>query len=147
MLAIVAEDPVTSGERAVTEGAASEAASAEAAGGAGEKPSEGATRWHAHILIVSDGFVVKARSEIGEAEVRDFGAHVNELCAGRRNELSLLTSAGHLYLSLIRRPRGEIGVAGHLIRDESGLLSAFHTRTDVPSLESFGDALRSFPYA
>lgn len=127
MLAIVAEDPVSD---ATTEG---EGASA--------------TRWHAHLLIVSDGFVVKARSQVGEEEVRTFGAQVVELCTGKRNELSFLTSSGHLYLSLHRRPRGEIGVAGHLIRDTTGLLSAFHTRTDLPSLESFGDALRSFPYA
>jgi hypothetical protein len=138
VLAIVAEDPVGSGSSA----------------GSGEPASEDettapgtATRWHAHLLIVSDGFVVKARSEVGEDEIRGFGAQVVELCTGRRNELSFLTTSGHLYVSLTRRPRGEIGVAGHLVRDAEGLLSAFHTRTDLPSLESFGDALRSFPYA
>jgi hypothetical protein len=109
---------------------------------------DGATsRWRSHLLIVSDGFVVRTRSEVGEDELRELGAHVAELCTGRRNELSFRTSSGQLYLSLVRRPRGEIGVAGHLVRDAEGLLSAFQTRTDVPSLESFGDALRSFPYA
>jgi hypothetical protein len=121
-LAIVAEDPVTGDEGA-------------------------ATQWRSHFLIVSDGFVVKARSEVGEEEVRQLGTEIVDLCAGRRTELSFRTSSGQLYVSLVRRPRGEIGVAGHLLRDTSGLLSAFQTRTDLPSLESFGDALRAFPYA
>lgn len=121
VLAIVAEDPVT------VEGA---------------PPG-----WRAHLLIVSDGFVVRARSEVGEEEVRGFGRDLVELCTGARSELSFRTASGHLYVSLVRRPRGEIFVAGHVVRDETGLLSAFHTRTDLPSIETFGDALRSFPYA
>lgn len=122
VLAIVAEDPVE-GE----EGAAPE--------------------WRSHFLIVSDGFVVKARSNVLEDEVRQLGNQIVDVCTGRRTELSFRSSSGHLYVSLVRRPRGEIGVAGHLVRDETGLLSAFQTRTDLPSLESFGDALRAFPYA
>lgn len=144
VLAIVAEDPVGSGSPAGSGQPASEGATTQP--GTATAPGT-ATRWHAHLLIVSDGFVVKARSEVGEDEIRGFGAQVVELCTGRRNELSFLTSSGHLYVSLTRRPRGEIGVAGHLVRDAEGLMSAFHTRTDLPSLESFGDALRSFPYA
>lgn len=122
MLAIVAEDPIE---------------------GEGDAPAA----WHAHLLIVSDGFVVRARSSIVEEEVRGFGRELVELCTGKRNELAFRTSAGHLYVALSRRPRGEIGVAGHIVRDETGLVSAFQTRTDLPSVESFGDALRSFPYA
>jgi len=121
VLAIVAEDPLT------VEGAA---------------PS-----WRAHLLIVSDGFVVRARSEVIEDEVRGLGRDIVELCSGDRSELSFRTASGHLYVSLIRRPRGEVFVAGHVVRDETGLLSSFHTRTDLPSIETFGDALRSFPYA
>lgn len=121
VLAIVAEDPVEDG---------------------GE-----ANAWYAHLLIVSDGFVVRARSEVGEDEVRGFGRELVELCVGKRNELSFRSGSGHLYLALSRHPRGEVGVAGHIVRDETGLLSAFQTRTDLPSLESFGDALRAFPYA
>jgi len=121
-LAIVAEDPVTGDEGA-------------------------AAQWRSHFLIVSDGFVVKARSDVAEDEVRQLGTQIVDLCTGRRTELSFRSSSGHLYVSLVRRPRGEIGVAGHLVRDPTGLLSAFQTRTDLPSLESFGDALRAFPYA
>jgi hypothetical protein len=121
VLAIVAEDPVEDGD--------------------------GVTAWYAHLLLVSDGFVVRARSEVGEDEVRGFGRALVDLCTGKQNELSFRTEEGHLYLSLSRHPRGEVGVAGHIVRDETGLLSAFQTRTDLPSLESFGDALRAFPYA
>lgn len=122
MLAIVAEDPATADEGAPT-------------------------RWHSHFLLVSDGFVVRCRAEVDEAQLRELGAHVVELCTGRRAELSFKTQGGQLYLWLARKARGEVAVAGHLVRDEDGLLSSFQTRTDAPSLESFGDALRSFPYA
>jgi hypothetical protein len=122
VLAIVAEDPV-------------------------EGDVDAPASWHVHLLIVSDGFVVRARSAIVEDEVRGFGRELVALCNGKRNELAFRTSAGHLYLALSRRPRGEIGVAGHVVRDETGLISAFQTRTDLASVESFGDALRSFPYA
>ncbi|GAB4207669.1 MAG: hypothetical protein OHK0013_25510 [Sandaracinaceae bacterium] len=121
VLAIVAEDPVEDGDEAMG--------------------------WYAHLLLVSDGFVVRARSEVGEGEVRGFGHKVVELCTGKRNEISFRTDSGHLYLALSRHPRGEVSVAGHIVRDETGLLSSFQTRTDLPSLESFGDALRAFPYA
>ncbi|MFN7702510.1 MAG: hypothetical protein ACK6CU_30090 [Deltaproteobacteria bacterium] len=121
VLAIVAEDPVVA--------------------------EEGGSQWRSHFLIVSDGFVVKARSEVGEEEIRQFGTHIVDLCTGRRTELSFRSSSGQLYVSLTRRPRGEVGVAGHIVRDPTGLLSAFQTRTDLQALEGFGDALRAFPYA
>jgi hypothetical protein len=121
VLAIVAEDPVEGGDDTAA--------------------------WYAHLLLVSDGFAVRARSEVGEDEVRGFGRSLVDLCTGKRSELSFRTDSGHLYLALSRHPRGEVGVAGHIVRDETGLLSAFQTRTDLPSLESFGDALRAFPYA
>jgi len=108
---------------------------------------DASTSWKAHLLIVSDGFVVRARSEVAENEVRLFGRDLVELCSGKRNELSFRSGAGHLYVSLVRSARGEIGVAGHIVRDETGLVSAFQTRTDLTSVETFGDALRSFPYA
>lgn len=103
--------------------------------------------WLAHLLIVSDGFVVRVRAEVGENEVRGFGRSVVELSSGVRTELSFRTSSGHLYLSLVRRPRGEVTVAGHLVRDDAGAYSSFQTRTDLSAVESFADALRAFPYA
>ena len=79
--------------------------------------------------------------------IESFGTHIVDLCTGRRTELSFRNSSGQLYVSLTRRPRGEVGVAGHIVRDPTGLLSAFQTRTDLQALEGFGDALRAFPYA
>jgi hypothetical protein len=101
------------------------------------------------LAIVAEDPVVaeEARSEVGEEEIRQFGTHIVDLCTGRRTELSFRNSSGQLYVSLTRRPRGEVGVAGHIVRDPTGLLSAFQTRTDLQALEGFGDALRAFPYA
>lgn len=119
MLALVAEDPIHEADEA---------------------------SWRAHLLIVSDGFVVRAKAVVREAEIRSFGKDLVDLCNGKRSELSFRTVEGHLYLSLARRPRGEIIAAGHIVRDETGLISAFQSRTDTPSLESFCDAMRAFPY-
>ena len=118
VIAIVAEDPLLGGESA----------------------------WASQLLLVADGYVVKAKTDTTELELRAFGAEVAELAAGRRSELSFRSQSGHLYLSLARRARGEVGVAGHIVRDASGLLSAFQSRTDLASIESFGESLRAFPH-
>jgi len=118
VIAVVAEDPILGSESA----------------------------WSSQLLLVADGYVVKAKTDTSELEMRSFGHEVAELAAGRRNELSFRSQSGHFYVSMVRRTRGEMGVAGHIVRDETGLISAFQSRTDLASIESFAEALRSFPH-
>ncbi len=122
MVAIVAEDPVLDEEGAAT------------------------SRWLSHLLLVSDGFVVRVRTEMDEDELHALGAQIAEVEQGARTEIAFSTSSKTLFLSLVRRPRGDVAVAGHIVRDETGLISAFETRTDVTSLRSFGEELRAFPH-
>lgn len=164
MVALVAVDVVS---RGAADAAAGDAAAGDQAGeaqktastpaiappapvtdraGATPTSEDEAAAWQAQLLLVSEGFVVRTTGTVLEPEARALGRDVIDLVRGQRSELSFQTKAGDLYLSLVRRSRGEIGVAGHLKRDASGLLSAFESRTDQQTLEQFGDALRVFPY-
>lgn len=104
------------------------------------------------LLIVSEGFVVRALSRVTRKEANDLGRDVAALCAGQRTEVRFTSSSGDLYFALTpeaasaRGRRGAVGVAGHMLQGESGVLSAFESRTDRSMLQSFGDDLRVFPY-
>jgi hypothetical protein len=99
------------------------------------------------LLIVSEGFVVRRLSRVSRKEANDLGKDVAALCAGQTDALSFKSTSGDLYFALTSTAaRGPVGVAGHVLQGESGLLSAFESRTDRSMLQSFGDELRVFPY-
>ncbi len=114
--------------------------------------TEGDPVFATQLLIVSEGFVVRALSRVTRKEANELGRDVAALCAGQTSELSFTSSTGDLYfaltssLALARGQRGAVGVAGHVLQGTSGLLSAFESRTDRGMLQSFGDDLRVFPY-
>jgi hypothetical protein len=115
------------------------------------EPADGNPVFATQLLLVSEGFVVRALSRVTRKEANELGRDVAALCAGQRTELSFTSSSGDLYFALTsevahtRGKRGAVGVAGHVVQGQ-GLLSAFESRTDRSMLQSFGDDLRVFPY-
>jgi hypothetical protein len=136
VLAIVAEDVV---EASLADAVQADAAQADPV-------------FATQLLLVSEGFVVRALSRVTRKEANELGRDVAALCAGQKTELSFTSSSGDLYFALTsalahtRGQRGAVGVAGHVVQGDSGLLSAFESRTDRSMLQSFGDDLRVFPY-
>ena len=102
------------------------------------------------LLIVSEGFVVRAKSRVTRREANELGRDVAAFCAGRTKGLTFKSSSGDLYFSLesVETARGvrQVDIAGHMVQRPDGVLSAFESRTDRSMLQSFGDDLRVFPY-
>ena len=115
-------------------------------------PADGTEVFTSQLLIVAEGFVVRALSRVTRREANDLGREVAALCAGQQSDLSFTSVSGDLYFALTpalahtRGQRGAVGVAGHLVQRDTGLVSAFESRTDRSMLQSFGDDLRVFPY-
>lgn len=113
------------------------------------EPGEGDPVFASQLLLVSEGFVVRARSRVTRREANELGRDVAALCAGRTKNLEFKSSSGDLYFALtpIEGTRGvpHVAVAGHVMQG-AGVLSAFESRTDRSMLQSFGDDLRVFPY-
>lgn len=114
------------------------------------EPGEGDPVFASHVLIVSEGFVVRVKSRVTRREANDLGRDVAALLAGKRKDLAFRSASGSLYFTMTpvtgAARRGEIGIAGHLREEPGGMLSAFESRTDRSMLTSFGDDLRVFPY-
>jgi hypothetical protein len=120
------------------------------------EPGDGDPVFASQLLLVSEGFVVRARSRVTRREANELGRDVAALCAGRTKALTFKSSSGDLYFSLtpIEAPRGpaatrsigQVEIAGHVVQGPAGVLSAFESRTDRSMLQSFGDDLRVFPY-
>jgi len=113
------------------------------------EPGDGDPVFASQLLLVSEGFVVRARSTVTRREANELGRDVAALCAGRTKGLTFKSTSGDLYFSLTRVETGRGGsvqVAGHVVQGEHGVLSAFESRTDRSMLQSFGDDLRVFPY-
>ncbi|MFO0685451.1 MAG: hypothetical protein U0234_25555 [Sandaracinus sp.] len=115
------------------------------------EPGEGDPVFVSQLLLVSEGFVVRARSRVTRREANELGRDVAALVAGKTKELSFQTESGHLYLSLTPAKASRSGallhITGHVVQAGTGVLSAFESRTDRSMLQSFGDDLRVFPYA
>ena len=114
------------------------------------EPGEGDPVFASQLLLVSEGFVVRARSRVTRREANELGRDVAALCAGRTTSLAFKSSSGDLYFSLtpIESARGatQVEIAGHVVQGPLGVLSAFESRTDRSMLQTFGDDLRVFPY-
>lgn len=114
------------------------------------EPGEGDPVFASQLLLVSEGFVVRARSRVTRREANELGRDVAALCAGRTKVLTFKSSSGDLYFSLtpVESSRGapHVEIAGHVVQSPAGVLSAFESRTDRSMLQSFGDDLRVFPY-
>ena len=114
------------------------------------EPGDGDPAFASQLLIVSEGFVVRARSRVTRREANELGRDVAALCAGRTKGLTFKSSSGDLYFALtpIEGSRGapHVEIAGHVLQQPAGVLSAFESRTDRSMLQSFGDDLRVFPY-
>ena len=114
------------------------------------EPGEGDPVFASQLLLVSEGFVVRAHSRVTRREANELGRDVAALCAGRTKGLAFKSSSGDLYFSLTPlesgRGQAQVEIAGHVVQGPAGVLSAFESRTDRSMLQSFGDDLRVFPY-
>jgi hypothetical protein len=114
-----------------------------------EDENEAEQVFASQLLLVSEGFVVRARSRVTRREANELGREVAAFCAGRKKGLTWQASSGDLYFSLtpVESKRGarRVDIAGHVLQP-GGVLSAFESRTDRGMLQSFGDDLRVFPY-
>jgi len=114
------------------------------------EPGDGDPVFASQLLLVSEGFVVRARSKVTRREANELGRDVAALCAGRTTTLEFKSSSGDLYFALtpVETGRGpaQVEISGHVWQNPAGVLSAFESRTDRSMLQSFGDELRVFPY-
>lgn len=114
------------------------------------EPGDGDPVFASQLLLVSEGFVVRARSKVTRREANELGRDVAALCAGKTKALTFNSASGDLYFALrpIESARGvaHVEIAGHVLQGPLGVLSAFESRTDRSMLQSFGDDLRVFPY-